>query len=92
MTGAAYAAPYLGRLAGEGHEALALIGEMQTVIERYGPGTRLLVASVRTREAFRSLIELGVVMVAVSEVTLRAGSTVVKLDPFAGGKDGTDCQ
>ena len=65
MAGAAYAAPYLGRLEGEGHEALALIGQMQAVIERYGPATRLLVASVRTREAFRSLIDLGVGAITV---------------------------
>jgi transaldolase len=65
MAGAAYAAPYLGRLGGQGRDALALIGQMQAVIERYGPATRLLVASVRTKEAFRSLIDLGVGAITV---------------------------
>ena len=43
---------------------------MQAVIERYGPATRLLVASVRTREAFRSLIDLGVGAITVPPLLL----------------------
>lgn len=59
-TGAAYAAPYLGRLQDQGVDGLELIGRMQSMIERYGQGTRLLIASVRSRQAFLSLLELGV--------------------------------
>lgn len=64
-TGAAYAAPYLGRLQDQGIDGLALIGRMQSLIERYGRDTRLLVASIRSREAFVSLLELGVGAVTI---------------------------
>jgi transaldolase len=56
--GAAYAAPYLGRLEDAGVDGLALIGQMQSVLQ--GSGTRLLVASVRTREAYLALLRAGV--------------------------------
>ena len=62
--GAAYAAPYLGRLIDSGVDGLALIGKMQTLIERGevedNDSMRLLVASVRSQDAFSSLLELGV--------------------------------
>jgi transaldolase len=62
--GAAYAAPYLGRLTDSGVDGLALIGKMQALIERRevegDERTRLLVASIRSRDAFLSLLELGV--------------------------------
>ena len=63
--GAAYAAPYLGRLVDQGEDALAVIARMQALVSRYGRDTRLLVASVRTREAFLSLLELGVGAITV---------------------------
>jgi len=56
--GAAYAAPYLGRLQDAGIDGLALIAQMQSAVE--GSGTRLLVASVRTREACLALLRIGV--------------------------------
>lgn len=56
--GAAYAAPYLGRLEDAGIDGLALIARMQQLVAA-GP-MRLLVASVRTRGAYLSLLELGV--------------------------------
>ncbi|RYY58537.1 MAG: transaldolase, partial [Comamonadaceae bacterium] len=58
--GAAYAAPYLGRLLDAGVDGLALIGEMQALVAQSGAGTRLLVASVRSREAYLALLKLGV--------------------------------
>ena len=58
--GAAYAAPYLGRLNDQGIDGLARIAQMQRLLERQGSFTRLLVASVRTREAFVDLLDLGV--------------------------------
>jgi transaldolase len=62
--GAAYAAPYLGRLQDAGIDGMALIAQMQSLIERSGgrtgTATRLLVASVRTREAYLALLQLGV--------------------------------
>lgn len=58
--GAAYVAPYLGRLEDSGVDGLALIQKMQSVVARETDTTRLLVASIRSRAAFLSLLELGV--------------------------------
>ena len=58
--GAAYAAPYLGRLQDAGIDGMALIAQMQSIVQHSGAATRLLVASVRTREAFLALLQLGV--------------------------------
>ncbi|AMM23910.1 transaldolase family protein [Variovorax sp. PAMC 28711] len=57
---AAYAAPYLGRLQDAGADGLALIAQMQSLVARSGAATRLLVASVRSREAYLALLDLGV--------------------------------
>ena len=61
--GAAYAAPYLGRLEDAGVDGLALIAQMQSVLQ--GSGTRLLVASVRTRDAYLALLRIGVGAVTI---------------------------
>ena len=58
--GAAYAAPYLGRLQDAGIDGMALIAQMQALIQGSGASTRLLVASVRSREAYLALLQLGV--------------------------------
>ena len=58
--GAAYAAPYLGKMIDAGIDGLALITQMQGIIERSGAPTRLLVASVRNRDAYLALLDLGV--------------------------------
>ena len=58
--GAAYAAPYLGRLEDAGADGLGLIAQMQALLTRRAASTRLLVASIRSRAAFLSLLELGV--------------------------------
>lgn len=59
--GAAYAAPYLGRLEDSGADGLGLIAQMQALVaQRPSSGTRLLVASIRSREAYLSLLGLGV--------------------------------
>jgi len=64
--GAAYAAPYLGRLDDSGINGLALIGQMQSLVaRRSSSGTRLLVASIRSREAYLSLLGLGVGAITV---------------------------
>lgn len=61
QAGATYAAPYLGRMEDAGEDGLAVIRQMQTLLTLYAPTpTRLLVASVRTREAVLSLLNLGV--------------------------------
>lgn len=56
--GAAYAAPYLGRLDDSGLDGLALIGQMQSLLA--DTSTRLLVASIRSRAAYLALLQLGV--------------------------------
>jgi transaldolase len=61
--GAAYAAPYLGRLDDAGIDGLALIAQMQSLMA--GSATRLLVASVRTREAYLALLRIGVGAVTI---------------------------
>ena len=67
--GAAYAAPYLGRLDDAGIDGLALIAQMQSLVEgkagREGSATRLLVASVRSREAYLALLRIGVGAVTI---------------------------
>ena len=58
--GASYAAPYLGRLNDAGLDGLALITQMQALLQAGGSATRLLVASVRDREAYLNLLRIGV--------------------------------
>ncbi len=63
--GAAYAAPYLGRLNDSGVDGLARIAQMQALVTQApapaaSTRTRLLVASVRSRDAYLSLLALGV--------------------------------
>lgn len=69
MAGATYAAPYLGRLGDAGRDGAAVVGTMQRLVERYRVGTdsdlRLLVASVRSRQAFLQLLEIGVEAVTI---------------------------
>ena len=60
MLGAAYAAPYFGRLEDVGFDGLGMITRMQGYIERSGAKTRLLVASIRSREAYLALLKIGV--------------------------------
>lgn len=58
--GASYAAPYLGRLNDSGLDGLALITQMQSLLQACGSATRLLVASVRDRDAYLNLLRIGV--------------------------------
>ena len=58
--GAAYVAPYLGRLDDAGQDGLALIAQMQALVQAAAAPTRLLVASVRSRAAYLALLGLGV--------------------------------
>lgn len=58
--GAAYAAPYFGKLEDVGFDGLGMITKMQAIIERSGADTRLLVASIRSREAYLALLKIGV--------------------------------
>lgn len=59
MLGAAYAAPYLGRMQDAGLDGLAQIAQMQARLEGSAAPTRLLVASLRSRQACLDVIALG---------------------------------
>lgn len=58
--GAAYAAPYFGKLEDVGFDGLGIITKMQGIVERSGADTKLLVASIRSREAYLALLKIGV--------------------------------
>ena len=58
--GAAYAAPYFGKLEDVGFDGLGIITRMQGIIDRSGADTRLLVASIRSREAYLALLKINV--------------------------------
>ena len=58
--GAAYAAPYLGRLQDSGVGGRALITQMQSLLDRSGAETRLLVASIRSRDTYLDMLQIGV--------------------------------
>ncbi len=63
LAGAAYAAPYLGRLFDSGQDALEVVGQMQGLVA--GSSTRLLVASLRSRQAVLDVLALGVGSITV---------------------------
>lgn len=63
LAGAAYAAPYLGRLLDSGQDALEVVRQMQSLV--HGSSTRLLVASLRSRQAVLDVLSLGVGSVTV---------------------------
>ena len=68
LAGAAYAAPYLGRLGDAGFEALEVVRQMQGFVE--GSSTRLLIASLRSRQAVLDILALGVGSVTVPPTLL----------------------
>lgn len=57
--GAAYAAPYLGRLDDAGRDGRKVLLAMQAVLKGSGSGTRLLVASLRGAERIIELARAG---------------------------------
>ncbi len=58
--GAAYAAPYLGRMLDDGRNGMAEITAMQEILRRTASGTRLLTASLRTAAQVGELAARGV--------------------------------
>jgi TalC/MipB family fructose-6-phosphate aldolase len=58
--GATHLAPYLGRMTDAGRDGLGEITRMQTIIERTGAATRILVASIRTPGDLATLAAAGV--------------------------------
>lgn len=79
LVGARYAAPYLGRLDDAGRDGRAAVAEMEAVLRGYARGDlRLLVASVRSRDAFHDLLRIG-----VGAVTVPPGLFEALQDPAA---------
>lgn len=68
-TGAAYVAPYLGRMDDAGMDGVAEIRTMQRVIDATSASTRVLAASVRTPEKVIGLLEA-----AVQDITISASA------------------
>ncbi len=64
--GAAYAAPYVGKLEDLGVDSLSVLREMQHQVELRGGPMRLLVASIRSLEAYRAAIGAGVEAATIS--------------------------
>lgn len=58
--GVQHLAPYLGRMTDAGRDGLGEITKMQTIIERTGAATRILVASIRTPGDLATLAAAGV--------------------------------
>jgi len=69
LAGAAYAAPYLGRLGDAGFEALEVVRQMQGLVAH--SSTRLLVASLRSRQAVLDVLALGVGSITVPPSLLK---------------------
>lgn len=63
--GVDYAAPYFGKLDEFGFDGLGLITKMQQIIANSGAKTRLLAASIRSRDAYLALLNIGVGAVTV---------------------------
>lgn len=76
LSGARYAAPYLGRLDDRGDRGIDIVRDMQGCVTAYaGAGSRnlrLLVASVRAVEHFEQLLALGVGAVTLAPDLLEA--------------------
>lgn len=58
--GVHHLAPYLGRMTDAGRDGLSEISKMQTIIDRAGSSTRILVASIRTPGDLATLAAAGV--------------------------------
>lgn len=58
--GAAYVAPYLGRINDSGREGHAVIAQMARALRQIGSSTEILVASVRSTADLASLAQAGV--------------------------------
>jgi len=58
--GAAFVAPYLGRINDAGHDGYAIIAQMAEALRSIGSGTEILAASIRSTADLTTLAQLGV--------------------------------
>ena len=72
QAGATYVCPLVGRLQDQGHDALALVEQCVTAVERYGYNTKIMFSSVRNAEHVRNAINIGVHTITVPLKILKA--------------------
>ncbi len=65
QAGATYVCPLVGRLQDQGHDALALVEQCVTAVERYGYDSKIMFSSVRNAEHVRNAINVGVHTITV---------------------------
>jgi transaldolase len=65
QAGATYVCPLVGRLQDQGHDALALVEQCVTAVNRYGYNTKIMFSSVRHAEHVRNAINVGVHTITV---------------------------
>ncbi len=63
--GASYVCPLVGRLQDQGHDAIALVDQCVTAVNRYGYDTKIMFSSVRHAEHVRNAINVGVHTITV---------------------------
>ncbi len=72
QAGASYVCPLVGRLQDQGHDALALVEQCVTAVNRYNYNTKIMFSSVRTIEHVRNAINVGVHTITVPLKILKA--------------------
>ena len=70
--GATYVCPLVGRLQDQGHDALTLVDQCVTAVERYGYNTKIMFSSVRNAEHVRNAINIGVHTITVPLKIMKA--------------------
>src|ERR1700756_5627906 len=63
--GATYVCPLVGRLQDQGHDALALVEQCVSAVNKYGYDTKIMFSSVRNSEHVRNAINIGVHTITV---------------------------
>jgi len=72
QAGATYVCPLVGRLQDQGHDALALVEQCVTAVNRYGYNTKIMFSSVRNIEHVRNAINIGVHTITIPLKVLKS--------------------
>lgn len=65
LAGAAYVAPYVGRMFDEGIEAYTALESMVKILDKYGRNTKIIAAALRTTDQIMACAALGVDAVTI---------------------------
>ena len=79
--GATYVAPYLGRIEKIGNDPVAVLRSMQSIIEKNNWNTKLIAASIKSKEIISACAEIGIgaiTLPAEMVVELRSHSETTK--------------